>query len=146
MGAVAVSFVFRENWWLFAPPERVRDVLVDVERYPEWWPQVRAVASLGPDRARVLCRSTLPYTLDLVLTARSSDLPVLEVELDGDLRGSVGWRLTSERGGTRMELAQEVTVRGRRAVLARLGRPLARWNHARMMAGCLAGLRQRTSE
>lgn len=48
MGA---SFSFRAAWHLPAPPEALRDVLVDLERYPEWWPQVVAVASLGPDDA-----------------------------------------------------------------------------------------------
>ena len=139
-------FSFHDRWWVPAPPERVRDVLVDLERYPEWWPQVVAVASLGADDARLLCRSALPYTLDLLLHAVSRELPSLEVALDGHLRGWVRWRLTPERDGTGLELAQQVSVHGPIAPAATLLRPLARWNHGRMMAGGLRGLRARLAE
>ena len=84
---------FRGEWTVAAPPDVVRDVIVDLEHYPDWWPQVVAVASLGPDDARVLCRSSLPYTLDLVLHAVSRSGPVLEVAVSGDLDGTVRWRL-----------------------------------------------------
>ncbi|MFI2706733.1 SRPBCC family protein, partial [Nocardioides sp. CER28] len=134
-------FSFHDRWWLPAPPDAVRDVLVDLESYPLWWPQVVAVASLGPDDARALCRSTLPYTLDLVLHAVSRELPVLEVAVAGHLSGWVRWRLAAERGGTGLHLAQQVTVHGPLAPLAAGLRPLARWNHRRMLAGGLAGLR-----
>jgi len=139
-------FSFDEQWWLPAPPEAVRDVLVDLEHYPEWWPQIVAVASLGPDDARVLCRSTLPYTLDLVMHAVSRELPLLEVELAGHLRGWVRWRLAPVDGGTRLDLTQEVTVHGPVAPFAAVLRPLASWNHRRMMAGGLAGLRRRLAQ
>lgn len=134
-------FAFTERWWLPASPERVRDVLVDLEHYPDWWPQVVAVASLGPDDALVLCRSTLPYTLDLTLHAVSRELPLLEVALGGHLDGWVRWRLEPSNGGTAMSLEQQVTVHGPVAPLARVVAPLARWNHRRMMAGGRAGLR-----
>lgn len=140
------TFSFREQWWVPARPDAVRDVLVDLERYPQWWPQVVAVASLGDDDARVLCRSAMPYTLDLVMHAVSRELPVLEVALDGHLRGWVRWRLTAERGGTGLDLSQQVSVHGPLAPAAALLRPLARWNHRRMMAGGLAGLRARLAQ
>ena len=57
------------------------------------------MASSGPDDARVLCRSALPYTLDLVLHAVTRELPVLEVEVSGDLAGSVRFTVTEEAGG-----------------------------------------------
>lgn len=139
-------FVFRESWTLDAPRERVHAVLLDLEHYPDWWPQVHAVARLDDERAWVLCRSRLPYTLDLVLTAVHRDPDLLETTISGDLVGSVRWRLTDVGGRTRLDYEQEVDV-GRRwlaAVAVVLG-PLLTWNHAQMMAGCLAGLRQRTA-
>ena len=137
------SYEFRETWEVAAPVDAVRDVLVDLERYPEWWPQVVAVASLGPDDARVLCRSTLPYTLDLVLHAVSREAPLLEVEVAGDLTGAVRWHLSPTATGTRLDFAQDVTVQGRLLGWASyVGRPLLAWNHDRMMAGCLEGLRR----
>ena len=72
---------------------RVQEVLVDLERYPEWWPQLLAVASLGADDARVLCRSSLPYTLDLALHAVRREAALLEVRITGDLDGTATWRL-----------------------------------------------------
>lgn len=138
-----MRYEFRESWTLAAPPEAVRDVLVDLEHYPEWWPQVVAVASLGPDDSRVLCRSALPYTLDLVLHAVSRDLPTLEVELAGHLHGHARWTLRPEGAGTRMDYEQVVDVGGLLALSSYVARPLLRWNHARMMAGGQAGLERR---
>ena len=137
------AFRFRDTWEVGAPPDAVRDVLVDLERYPVWWPQVRAVASLGPDDAWVVCRSTLPYDLDLGLHSVSRDAPVLEVAITGDLEGAARWHLTPVGSGTRLDFLQEAAVRGRLLGLASyVARPALAWNHARMMAGCLAGLRE----
>jgi hypothetical protein len=105
---------------------------------------VLAVAKVTDDDARVLCRSALPYTLDLLLHAERREPTVLETSLSGDLGGVVRWRLFPEPGGTRMEFEQDVRVTGRLLGLAAYAaRPLLRWNHDRMMAGCLAGLRPR---
>ncbi|HET9419699.1 MAG TPA: SRPBCC family protein [Nocardioides sp.] len=139
----SVAYEFRGTWSVAAPLDAVREAAVDLEHYPEWWPQIRAVVKLGPDDARVLCRSTLPYTLDLVLHAVSREGSVLEVEVSGDLDGSVRWELTPEDGGTRMDFEQQVVVRGALAVVSYVGRPLLQWNHHRMMLGCIAGLRER---
>jgi carbon monoxide dehydrogenase subunit G len=142
----AAEYEFRGTWSVAAPLEAVREAVVDLERYPEWWPQIRAVAKLGPDDARVLCRSTLPYTLDLVLHAVSRDGTVLEVEVSGDLDGSVRWQLSPEPAGTRMDFEQQVRVTGLLALGSYVARPLLRWNHHRMMLGCIAGLRDRLAD
>jgi len=143
MRSPRAGYEFRGTWLVPAPVEAVREAVVDLEHYPEWWPQVRAVARLGPDDARVLCRSALPYTLDLCLHAVSREGTVLEVEVSGDLEGRVRWRLAPEPTGTRMELEQVVEVTGPLAVASYLARPLLRWNHHRMMLGCIDGLRER---
>jgi carbon monoxide dehydrogenase subunit G len=137
------TYRFRGTWSVDAPLDAVRETVVDLERYPEWWPQIRAVAKLGPDDARVLCRSALPYTLDLVLHARSREGTLLEVEVSGDLAGTVRWQLAPEPAGTRMDFEQEVVVTGLLALASYVVRPLLRWNHHRMMLGCIAGLRER---
>ncbi|HEU4811995.1 MAG TPA: SRPBCC family protein [Nocardioides sp.] len=137
------SYSFRGTWTVAAAPEAVHDVLVDLERYPDWWPQVRAVAKLGPDDARVLCRSALPYTLDLVLHAEHREPPLLETTISGDLDGVVRWRLVPAAGGTRMEFEQDVRVGRLLGLASYVARPLLTWNHHRMMDGCIAGLRTR---
>jgi hypothetical protein len=140
---VSASYSFSGAWTVPAAPERVHEVLVDLERYPEWWPQVLAVASLGPDDARVLCRSALPYTLDLLLHARSRETTTLEVDIDGDLVGWARWELAGIAGGTRLRFSQKVGVTGWLARLSPLLGPVLRWNHDRMVDGCLEGLRER---
>lgn len=138
------AYSFRGEWTVPFPVPRVQEVLVDLERYPEWWPQVVAVAKVTDDDARVLCRSVLPYTLDLMLHAERRDPTVLETSLSGDLAGWVRWELSPVAGGTRMDFAQEVRVTGRLlAVASYVARPVLQWNHDQMMAGCLTGLRAR---
>lgn len=137
-------FAFRGTWSVDAPPADVQAVLLDLEHYPEWWPQVVAVAKIDDDHARVLCRSTLPYTLDLVLTAVHREPALLETGIDGDLVGWVRWRIAPADEGTRLDLEQEVVVTGRfLGLAARVLRPLLRWNHDRMTAGGLEGLQHR---
>jgi hypothetical protein len=137
------EYVFSGTWNVEAPPPLVHQLLVNLEHYPEWWPQVLAVASLGPDDARVLCRSTLPYTLDLRLHAVRRDPLRLEIAMTGDLEGGAAWNLTDLGPRTRLDFVQEVTVGGWLALVSPALRPVLRWNHARMMAGCVEGLRAR---
>ena len=139
------SYSFSASWVTPAPVADVAETVRDLEHYPEWWPQVRAVVKLGPDTARVLCRSALPYTLDLVLDAVSREAPVLEVAVSGDLDGWVRWTLAPVDGGTRTDFVQEVAVSGALALASYVGRPLLRWNHHRMMRGCEEGLRGRVA-
>ena len=138
------TYAFGSRFAVGAPPSDVHDVLLDLESYPQWWPQVRAVASLGPDDALVVCRSALPYDLELQLTARSRSESLLEVGIDGALRGYARWQLSPAEAGTTLEFAQEVSVASRTlAVGSYLARPVLRWNHGVMMRGCERGLVRR---
>ena len=139
------SYAFTASWTTPASVDEIAEVVTDLEHYPEWWPQVRAVAKIDDDTARVLCRSALPYTLDLVLEAVSREAPLLEVAVGGDLDGWVRWHLTETPDGTRTDFTQEVTVRGALALASYAARPLLTWNHHRMMAGCRDGLARRLS-
>jgi hypothetical protein len=139
-------YTFDASWVVPAAMGHVAATVVDLEHYPEWWPQVRAVVKLGPDTVRVLCRSVLPYTLDLVLDAVSREAPVLEVAVSGDLDGWVRWTLSEVEGGTRMDYHQEVAVRGLLAAASYVARPLMRWNHERMLAGARDGLARRLAQ
>ena len=134
-------YTFRHGGTVAAPAERVQEVLGDLEHYPDWWPQVRAVAKIDDDNARVICRSVLPYDIDLLLTATRREPLVLESVLSGDLDGTARWRLFPEDGGTRLEYEQDVLVTSRLlgVLSVVLRRPLA-WNHDRMMIGCRDGL------
>lgn len=120
--------------------DAVAAALTDLEHYPQWWRQVRAVAKLGPDTAWVRCRSALPYTLDLVLDAESRTPPVVEVRISGDLEGYARFTLSSTGPGTLLDFEQEVVVSGVLGALSGVARPVMTWNHERMMVGCRDGL------
>ncbi|WP_240617483.1 SRPBCC family protein [Nocardioides speluncae] len=138
------EFSFRDEWTVAASMAEVQAALVDLEHYPSWWPQVRAVLKLGPDDALVVCRSLLPYSLQVRLHAVHRLPDLLETVLDGDLEGVARWRLTPVEGGTHLRFEQDVRVTGRLLGFASYAvRPLLTWNHDRMMAGCIAGLRSR---
>ena len=145
MGGMGRRFRFAEHWTVGAPPREVAGVLADLELYPDWWPEVRAVGKVDDDTAVVLCRSALPYTLELVLTAVHRGPALLETRIGGSLVGSVRWRLGAEgRAATRLEFEQEVTVApGPLALASYAAGPLLRWNHQRMMGSCREGLSSR---
>lgn len=137
-------YAFREEWQVRYPVDRVHDVLADVEYYPLWWSQVLAAAKTGPDDGVVLCRSVLPYTLELELRATTRSPLLLETSVSGDLEGWVRFRLEETGEGTRVRFEQEVIVASPLLAFASYAaRPVLRWNHARMMAGCRTGLAAR---
>jgi hypothetical protein len=138
------DYVFVDSWETPAPPARVHEVLLDLERYVEWWPQVRAVASLGPDDALVVCRSLLPYDLELALHAEQRDPGSLRVGIDGPIRGFAHWRLTPTGRGTRLDFEQRVQAVARSFRWASyVARPVLAANHSWMMRGAERGLGER---
>jgi hypothetical protein len=141
----ARDYHFVSSFTVGAAPQRVHEVLVDLEHYGSWWPQVRAVAKLDDDRALVVCRSSLPYDLDLLLTAESREPHRLEVSIDGPIRGWARFGLTGSRHGRRpgttLRFEQEVRAESPAFVGASYAvRPLLVWNHHRMMLGAERGL------
>lgn len=135
------EYVFTHTTEVPADPTRVHAVLIDLEHYVDWWPQVRAVASIGPDDALVVCRSVLPYDLELRLHATSREPDRLQVDIDGPIRGYARWRLVRTHDGTRLEFEQRVHAVDRLFVVASyLAKPLLAWNHRRMMVGAERGL------
>ena len=138
------DFDFEHSMVLAADPAQVHAVLVDLEYFGSWWPQVRAVASLGPDDALVVCRSVLPYDLELHLHAESREPELLRVRIDGPITGYAQWELRTAPGGTRLDFEQRVHAEDRSFVLASyVLKPLLRWNHQRMMRGAEEGLAKR---
>jgi hypothetical protein len=105
--------------------------------------QVRGVAKIDDDTALLVCRSVLPYDLELVLTAVSREVDLLEVQIDGPIRGHARYHLVETGPGvTSLRFEQEVLAESRLMVLASyVARPLLVWNHHRMMRGSEQGLR-----
>ena len=134
---------FSASFTVEAPREQVHGVLVDLEYYCDWWTQVRGVAKIDDDTALVVCRSVLPYDLELVLTAVSREVDLLEVRIEGPIRGYARYHLVEDSPGvTSLRFEQEVRAESRLMVLASyVARPLLVWNHHRMMRGSEQGLR-----
>ncbi|HET8559077.1 MAG TPA: polyketide cyclase [Marmoricola sp.] len=145
----ATSYHFSHQGVVAAPRARVHEVLLDLFHYVDWWPQVRAVASLGPDDALLVCRSVLPYDLEVRLHAVSRDAHRLEVAVDGPFTGWVRWSLDEVRDGagptcTRLGFEQQVQVARRSLVVGTyVARPLLVANHRWMMRGAERGLQRR---
>lgn len=135
-----LTYRFGDVWHVAAAPERVAEVLVAIDEYPRWWPEVVAVSRTGPDTGRVLIRSRLPYALDLSLTAASRTLPNLLVRMDGDLTGWIRFDVRGDDACSVIRYTQEVSVHGLLAAATPLLRSPLRWNHARMMASGRRGL------
>jgi hypothetical protein len=143
----AARFSFRREFDVPARVERVQEVLVDLEWYAAWWPEIVAVGKLSDDDALVVCRSALPYELVLHLTAVHREPERLEVALDGDLEGFARFELSETPTGTHLVFTEQVEAVGRALRTASyVARPLLVWNHDRMLESCLRGLRRRVQE
>lgn len=142
------SYRFHTRWTIAAPIDRVFAVLSDMEGYPDWWREVRAVRRVDAHRAEVECRSLLPYTLRFLASELEYDEPagLLRIGMRGDLNGVAGWTLRSHGEGTEVWFDQEVTL-GKPLVrmLGVLVRPLLVANHHLMTRGGLRGLRARVA-
>jgi len=137
-------FAFHRTFFVPAPVDRVQAVLVDLEWYSSWWPEIVAVAKLSDDDALVVCRSALPYELELHLTAVHREPLLLEVAIEGDLVGFARFELSPVEGGTHLVFTEAVEVAGRALRTASyVARPLLVWNPDRMLASCLEGLTAR---
>ncbi|HEX2895721.1 MAG TPA: SRPBCC family protein [Marmoricola sp.] len=142
----ASDYTFTDSWETAASREAVCEVLLDLEHYVDWWPQVRAVASAGPDDAIVVCRSRLPYDLELRLHAESRGPELLRVGIDGPIRGYAAWRLTPVDGGTRLDFEQRVEAVARSFRWASyVAKPLLAANHTWMMRGAERGRESKLS-
>ncbi|MFJ9518808.1 SRPBCC family protein [Kitasatospora sp. NPDC101801] len=133
--------------WRFPaePPRVVHRLLGDVERYPQWWPQVRSVRRLTDHSGELVIRSVLPYGLLLTITEREQDeaLFTLTADLTGDLVGWSRWTVHPEGTGSRAVFEEE--VRPAKQLMRRLApvaRPLFLANHAAMMRAGHRGLRR----
>jgi carbon monoxide dehydrogenase subunit G len=150
--AGSASYRFVTIWTLQAPIEAVWAELSRPEAWPEWWRGVRRVELVEPGDAagvgalrRVTMTSTLPYRLTFAVRTVRLDRPhVIEVQSDGDLRGSGRWSLTSAADTTiaRYDWNVEVTQVWMRRLDA-IARPLFAWNHDVLMRRGLAGLQRR---
>ena len=140
---MSATFTFEDCWEIAVGPEQVFEALARLEEYPAWWPEVRSVSRIDADSGRVRIRSTLPYTLTLVLTREVEDRRegVLRVRIAGDLAGWAAYQISATPAGARLDYRQvtSVQVRWMRPLVPVL-RPLLEANHAAMMRSGREGL------
>ncbi|WP_405019666.1 SRPBCC family protein [Kitasatospora sp. NBC_00070] len=142
-------YLLTSVWRLPVEPLRVYRLLRDVERYPQWWPQVRSVRRLTDHSGELVIRSVLPYRLLLTATEREQDEAAftLTADLTGDLVGWSRWTVHPEGTGSRAVFEEE--VRPAKQLMRRLApvaRPLFLANHAAMMRAGRRGLRRRLAD
>lgn len=131
------DYRFRSLWSVRAASARVFDALVDLNSYPTWWPDIRAVEQIDDDTAEVICRSVLPYALTFRLhrAVEDSRHGRMRVDMTGDLEGYVQGEVAEhETEGAVLAISQQVVVtKPLLRTLAPVARPLFRANHALMM-------------
>lgn len=135
---------FRSTWRLAAHPDQVYAALLDVESYPAWWPQVRAVRQLDDSSGELTCRSLLPYDLTFVVRREVEDPVerVLRAAMTGDLAGSSQWTVQPADAGALAVFDEDVTVlRSLIKAAGRVARPALSFNHGLMMRSGEKGLR-----
>lgn len=145
------SYRFVTEWRLDAPVRRVWDVLYAVERWPSWWEGVERTRELEAGEPggvgklfEIAWRSVLPYELAFeIRVTRVEEPSLMEGEAHGELEGTGRWRLTADDGGTLVVYEWDVrTTKRWMNLLGPLARPAFAWNHDRVMATGLRGLRR----
>ena len=136
------QYVFHSEWRLAAAPDVVYSTLRDLENYPSWWSQVRAVQQMSEAVGEVRCRSLLPYDLVFVVTREIEDpvARVLQARQTGDLEGTTRWVIRPD--GTAVFDEDVVVRKPLLRAAGRIARPLMRFNHHLMMREGERGLRR----
>ena len=148
----ANSYRFDEYWWIpGASPEEVYGTISQVRLLPEWWkgvyleaePLDGAAEPYVGARARVKARGRLPYELNFVIeTTALQPGRLVEVRTVGDFVGVWRATLSSEPGGTRVDIDWRVVVeKPLIRSLSPLLKPLFAWNHNWTTPRGEAGLR-----
>ena len=143
------DYVFVTLWRVAGNVDRVYRVLVDIENYPRWWPEVYLqVEPLTPlektigDRVRLLTRGKLPYKIRWQSEIVQANPPRgFMIRAAGDFDGRGNWALKQE--GSDVVLTFDWRLRVQKRLIRSLSwvfKPLFRWNHRWAMARGREGL------
>ncbi|WP_163557977.1 SRPBCC family protein [Halomonas sp. NO4] len=146
------AYALTTLWYLEAPIARVFDALGEAPQWPAWWPSLLAVeeraagAVDGTGRVyRYTWQSRLGYRLRFDIRVTRVVTPrLIEGEASGDVCGAGCWRLSEQRGVTRVRHEWQVhTTRPWMNLAAPLARPLFVWSHHAVMRDGAQGLARR---
>ena len=143
------EYHFVTDWRFNAPLERVWSVVLDIERYPEWWKNFRRVEIIRGDGrsvgSQIACevRGSLPYSLRYTLDVLESQAyRRILLASSGDLVGTGRWEFTRLDSTAQAVYYWDVgTTNPVLNVIAPLARGLLERNHQVVMANGYAGLR-----
>lgn len=139
------NYRFRNVWTVRARADAVFAALVDVETYPAWWPDVRAIQRQDGDSGDLVVRSVLPVGLRLQLKRAEEDpaTGTMRVAISGDLEGNCGAQVEDDGDRTVVRIEQDVVLCKRSLLpFEPVLRPVLRANHAAMMWRGERGLRR----
>jgi uncharacterized protein YndB with AHSA1/START domain len=110
-----------------APPQTVWDVLADLERWPEWNPDVRSVAVEGPVAPGTRFRwKAGPGTITSTLQQADRPLSIAWTGTTMGIRAMHAWRLEPRDGGTLARTEESFEGLLARLLRARMQRMLQR--------------------
>jgi hypothetical protein len=147
---VPETYHFVTDWRFRAPLQKVWSVVLDIERYPDWWKNFRRVKITRGDGKSVgsviecEVRGSLPYSLKYALEVWEADeYRQILLRSTGDLVGSGRWEFSEAEPSIvkaiySWDVATTNPILNLVAPLAK--RALAR-NHERVMANGYAALR-----
>jgi uncharacterized protein YndB with AHSA1/START domain len=145
----STEFHLVTEWLVEASQDEVWAVLVEPERWPEWWPTVRRVELIEPGDAnglgsvrRLTWSTALPYDISFeTVTVKVEPKRLIEARAKGELDGTGRWTLGQEGALCRIRYDWIVTVTKPWMVrLAFLLRPVFAWNHNHVMERGRLGL------
>ena len=136
-------YEFTTRWEIPAPVEKVWELLMVPERWPQWWRGVKDVRLLQPaiDASGVgairdyTWRSRLPYDLTFTMETTCVD-PFSRIEgiARGELSGFGCWQFKFESGVTHVRYDWTVEANKWWMIwLAPIARPVFEWNHDAVM-------------
>jgi carbon monoxide dehydrogenase subunit G len=141
---------YRGSFSLPAPPGDVWSAIGQVDQFEQWWVWLSEFRLEAPPlgRGAVLhgvVSPPLPYRMRLRIELETWDPPrLIEARVGGDLRGQARIVLEPGTGGTvaGVEWSLEMMQLPMR-LAARVGKPLLRWGHDRVVEITVAGFVRR---
>jgi hypothetical protein len=145
------DYVFVTLWRVPGTVDRAYRILIDIENYPRWWPEVYLrVEPLTPlkktvgDKVRLLTRGKLPYKIRWQSEIVQANPPHgFIIRATGDFDGRGIWSLKQQ--GSDVMLIFDWRLRAQKRLIRNLSwlfKPLFRWNHRWAMARGEEGLRR----
>lgn len=131
-------------------PEALWDRIEHVEQFESWWPWLTEFRLEGDGLVagsvlHGVVTPPLPYRMQVQVALDRCERPAaIDATVEGDLSGPANLRLRPEDGGSRVEVSWSVEMHQPAMRWAsRLGGPLLRWGHDRVVETTVAGFRRR---